>query len=400
MIKYRYTGANRFGKRVNGEMQAANPVDLQKRLKAASIDVINFKEVKSSFKFVKKRRLQAREIITVTTQLKQLLSAGVPLMEILDDLRQTYETDDVREMLSNIYESMEGGDSFSKAIEAYEDEFGRVYVSLISVGEKTGQLEVVLSNLESMLKWEEALSAKAKKVMIYPAIVGAVVISVVILMMIFVVPQLLTFIRDMGGEIGLATSALIATSDFIQQYWIELLLAPFVIFYTLKYFQFRSDSFRVKMDKALFKVPLIGTVLYKLKIARMMGALAVMYQAGVSFTESMRMASSVANNAFIQMNMQNAMKLIEEGKSIHEAFKDAEVLPSMAIRMVKVGELSGNMDESLKNISEFYDAEAKELIDKIEPAIEPAMTVIMAVVVGWVMMAVLGPVYDTISQVP
>ncbi len=400
MPNYKYTGANRFGKRVRGEIQAANTLDLQQRLKAASIDVLTFKEIKPGFQFSRKKKLKTREIITVTAQFKQLLRAGVPLMEILDDLRQTYESDAVREVLSNIYESMEGGDSFSKALEPYENEFGKVYISLISVGERTGQLDEILSNLEDMLKWEEALSSKAKKIMVYPSIVGTVVIAVVILMMVFVVPQLLNFIQDMGGELGIATIALIATSNFIQDFWLELILAPVVIHYSLKYLQYKSEDFRVKLDQLVFKAPLVGPVIYKLKIARMTNSLAVMYRAGISFTESMKMASAVTNNAFIQNSMNQAMRLIEEGMPIHEAFKQAEVLPSMAIRMIKVGELSGNMDDSLNNVSDFYDAEAKELIERIEPAIEPVLTVVMAVVVGWVMMAVLGPVYDTISQVP
>jgi type IV pilus assembly protein PilC len=250
-----------------------------------------------------------------------------------------------------------------------------------------------------MLKWEDELAAKAKKVMIYPAIVGTVVLTVVLLMMVFVVPELLTFMGEMGGELGVSTQALIATSSFIQQNILLLLIAPIVLVLVVKAWLKRSQLLRVQLGKWLFKIKIIGPVLYKLKIARLANSLAVMYGAGVSFTDSMLMASRVVNNAYLEQNVRMAIRLIQEGEPIFKAFELAKVFPTLGVRMVKVGERSGQMDEALKNVSYFYDREAKESIEKIEPAVEPLLTIVMALVVGWVMMAVLGPVYDTITQV-
>lgn len=400
MNSYKYTGINRFGKRVKGEMQANNPLDLEQRLKSTQIDMLSCKERKSSsFSLLGKKRISRRDVITVTVQFRQLLKAGVPLMEILEDLKSSYEVEIVREMLSSVYESMEGGKSFSESLAPYEKEFGTVYISLVSVGEQTGELEKILKSLEDMIKWEENLASKAKKVMIYPSIVAAVVLGVVIMMMIFVVPQLLTFIDEMGGEIGFATIALIATSNFVQEYILYILAFPFVAVFAFKKLLAKFPEFRMKFDQSIFRISIIGPVLYNLKIARIANSLAVMYGAGVGFTDSLRMAASVASNKYLEQNVATSIRLIEDGGKIHESFKEANVFPAMAIRMVKVGEMSGNMDEALNNVSEYYDTEAKEQIEKIEPAIEPLLTVIMAIAVGWVMIAVLGPVYDTISQV-
>lgn len=400
MPDYRYNGVNRFGKRVNGEMQAANAQDLEQRLKLAKVGLISY-QVRSPglFSKVGKKRILRRDVITITMQFRQLLKAGVPLMDIIDDLRQSYENDAVKEMLSSIYEAMEGGESFSSALSGYEKEFGKVYISLVAIGEQTGQLETILENLEQMLKWEESLASKAKKVMIYPSIVGTVVIAVVLLMMIFVVPEVMKFVKEMGGELGFATQALVATSDFVRENIILILLFPFAVWFGIKYLLKKSKRFRVKFDASIFKIKVIGPVLYKLKIARIANSLAIMYAAGMSFTNALRMSVNVANNAYLEQKVERAIRLIEEGLPIHEAFTEAEVFPSMAIRMVKVGELSGNMDQALRNVSEFYDNEAKETIEKIEPAVEPALTVVMAFIIGWVMMAVLGPIYNTISKV-
>lgn len=399
MENYHYTGINKFGKRVNGVLPAGNEQELEQKLSRSHISLLTFKKQSSSFSFSTKPKITRKDIIGMTFQLEQLLKAGVPLMEILNDLKDSFESDAVKEMLANIYESMEGGKTFSESLRSYEKEFGEVYISLVAVGEKTGKLEEILVDLANMLKWEDELVSKAKKVMIYPAIVATVVIAVVILMMLFVVPELLGFITSMGGELGFATIALIATSGFIQNYIVEIFVVPIIVIFIYKWWRKQSPEFKTKTDEMSLNIWIIGPVLYKLKLARIANSLAVMYGAGVSFPESLRMASIIAGNKYLEGNINKAVRMIEDGKPIHIAFEEAQVFPSMAVRMVKVGEVSGGMDNALKNVSYFYDREAKELIDKIEPAIEPILTVIMGFVVGWVMIAVLGPIYDTIAQV-
>ncbi|WP_029408083.1 type II secretion system F family protein [Thiomicrorhabdus sp. Milos-T2] len=399
MENYNYTGINKYGKRVNGVLPAANEQELEQKLIKSQIDLLSYKKQSSSFSLLGKPKVTRKDIIGMTIQLEQLLRAGVPLLEIIDDLKDNFESDAVKEMLANIYESMEGGSTFSESLRNFEDDFGEVYISLVSVGEQTGQLEDILLDLANMIKWEDELISKAKKVMIYPAIVATVVIAVVILMMLFVVPELLGFITSMGGELGFATVALIATSGFIQEYILEIFLVPIVTVFLFKWWRKQSEDFKLKTDEMSLHLWIVGPVIYKLKLARIANSLAVMYGAGVSFPDSLRMSSVIAGNKYLETNINNAVRMIEEGKPIYESFEEASVFPKMAVRMIKVGELSGGMDTALKNVSYFYDREAKELIEKIEPAIEPILTVVMGFVVGWVMIAVLGPIYDTIAQV-
>lgn len=401
MRNYRYRGISQTGKRVQGEMQASNEQDLEQRLRAINIDLLTFKTKTSRGSgWLKRRKVTRRDVIVITSQLRQLLKAGVPLMDILDDLRRTYENEAVCEILSSIYKSMEGGESFSLALKNYEAVFGKVYVSLVAVGEKTGQLDQVLENLENTMKWEESLASKAKKVMIYPAIVATVVLAVVILLMVFVVPELLSFINEMDGSLGFATVSLIATSHFIREYIVFIGLLLISAFYLLKWWLKKSHAFRVKFDHFIFKIYVFGPILLKLKIARFASTLSIMYGAGINFNDSLKLAAMVTGNAYLEERISESRHLIEEGETIYKAFDLSGLLPPLAVRMVKVGEQSGNMDEALHNVSEYYDTEAKDLIEKIEPAIEPILTVVMALMVGWVMMAVLGPVYETISKVP
>lgn len=398
MEKFVYTGINQFGKRVQGQMPAANPRDLEQRLRSVKIELLSYKPERKGFK-LKRSSITPQDIITLTSELRMLLGAGVRLMEVVDDERQNYPNEAVREMMSSVYESMEGGDTFSAALEPYRSLFGDVYLSLVQVGEKTGQLEDVLADLESMMIWQQALASKAKKIMIYPAIVGVVVIGVVILMMIFVVPQLLSFIKEMQGELGFATKSLIATSNFIQNHIVALLATPILLFFLMKWAKHKIPSFNLWLDEHLLKIKLIGPIMYKLKLARMANTLSTMDRAGVGFMEALELSKKVVNNRFLEKQIIFTRHLIEEGHYIHEAFAESGLFPSMALRIIKAGEESGKMGEALENVSRIYDKQAKDLIDKIEPTIEPMLTIVMAVIIGWVMMAVLGPIYDTISKV-
>jgi len=381
-------------------MQASNEQDLEQRLRAINIDLLSFKiNLSKGSRLWKRRKVMRRDIIVITGQLRQLLKAGVPLMDILNDLRRTYENEAVCEVLSSVYKFMEGGESFSMALKNYEADFGKVYISLVAVGEKTGQLDQVLENLEKTMKWEESLASKAKKIMIYPAIVASVVLSVVMVLMVFVVPELLSFINEMDGNLGFATVSLIATSHFIREYIVIIGILLLASFYLLMWWLKKSHDFRVKFDHFKFKIYVFGPILLKLKVARFANTLSIMYGAGMNFKDSLKLASIVTGNTFLEERISQAQHLIEEGETIYMAFELSGLLPQLAVRMIKVGEQSGNMDEALRNVSEYYDTEAKELIEKIEPAIEPILTVVMALIVGWVMLAVLGPVYETISKV-
>lgn len=400
MQSFIYIGINSDGRRVKGVVVASDHSDLKKKLQKQSISLIRGRKQGREYFARPHSKVSRKELIFITFQIAQLLKAGVSLLEVIDDLKGAVESRACQVMLTDIYNKMQGGSTFSGALNAHQKTFGNVYLALVLVGENTGKLDRVLMNVGEMLKWEDELASKAKKVMIYPAIVGTVVVAVVILMMVFVVPELLGFINSMGGEIGFSTVALVATSGFIQTYIAELFIVPILLLFAIKWWRGSSESFKVKTDKWALKSPIIGSVIHKLKLARIANTLAIMSSAGVSFTESMAMCTQVAGNAYLARSMERATVLIQEGEPIHKAFEVASVFPKLAISMIKVGESSGQMDEALTNISYFYDREAKELIDKIEPAIEPVLTVVMGLVVGWVMVAVLSPIYDTIAQVP
>lgn len=348
---------------------------------------------------MQRKQVSNKDIITMTFQIEQLLRSGVPLLDILNDMQASFPAGYFRDLLSGLYDSMLNGATFAEALSRYPNDFDEVYISLVAIGEKTGQLEMILHDLGMNMRWQDELESKAKKIMIYPSIVFSVVIMVITFLMLFLVPELVKFIQGMGQELGFMTLSLIAVSNYFVDYWHVTFLLIVFLFIFFKLLMYRSPIFRKRVHQWVLTMPLIGSILFKLKIARMTSTMAIMYAAGVSLQQIISMAGKVVGNDYLYERLTEVENHIMDGHTIVNSFASVNIFPPLILKLIKVGETTGRMDESLRNISYFYDREAKELIEKVEPAIEPIITLILAVLVGWVMMATLGPVYDIIGSI-
>jgi len=396
---YSYVGVSRTGKRINGTARAASEAELELRLSKTGIDLVSLREQRQLSLNLGGSRITSRDIVALTIQLEQLLRAGLSLMDVLSDMASSTENLALREVLNDIYDQMEGGKSFSDALAAHPKHFDQVFIYLVKVGEESGNLEHTLGQLAEMKKWQDELRSKAKKIMIYPSILLVVITMVFMFMMLFVVPGIVSFVQDMGGELGGATLALIATSEFVQQWWYMILAAPFIGVFTIRTLLRHSDTFRLRWDRMVLKLPLFGQIVRKIKLARMASTISVMYSSGISLPDTIRMVRNVMSNAVLERAMDQVGMFINDGRSIHESFELTNEFPPLVTRMIRVGENTGRMDEAMTNVSYFYDREAKETIERIEPAVEPLLTFTMALIIGWIMMAVLGPIYEIITSI-
>lgn len=399
MQKYNYVGINSEQRRVRGQLIAANLPDAERQLAQMGIELLSLRVKKEAFAFMQRKQVSNKDIITMTFQIEQLLRSGVPLLDILNDMQASFPAGYFRDLLSGLYDSMLNGATFAEALSRYPNDFDEVYISLVAIGEKTGQLEMILHDLGMNMRWQDELESKAKKIMIYPSIVFSVVIMVITFLMLFLVPELVKFIQGMGQELGFMTLSLIAVSNYFVDYWHVTFLLIVFLFIFFKLLMYRSPIFRKRVHQWVLTMPLIGSILFKLKIARMTSTMAIMYAAGVSLQQIISMAGKVVGNDYLYERLTEVENHIMDGHTIVNSFASVNIFPPLILKLIKVGETTGRMDESLRNISYFYDREAKELIEKVEPAIEPIITLILAVLVGWVMMATLGPVYDIIGSI-
>jgi len=398
MPLYTYKAIDGDGKSVLGRIEAVNVFDLEQRLARMGLDLVNGAPASGRSRLIGGMRVSRPDLINFCFHLEQLTTAGVPVVEGLVDLRESMDNARFREVVSGLVEAIEGGRSLSQALAEYPEVFGKVFVSLVRSGEQTGKLPAVLKSLTESLKWEDELAAQTKKLLMYPAFVGTIVLLVTFFLMIYLVPQMTGFIRNMGQQIPLQTRILIEVSNFFVTFWWAIVAAPFVAWFGLKLAARSYPAVEYTIDRYKISLPLVGPILRKIILSRFASSFAMMYASGITVLDAIRSSEEIVGNKPLEDALHTAGQQIAEGKNLTAAFQEAELFPPLVIRMLKIGENTGGLDTALLNVSYFYNREVKEGIGKLQAMIEPALTLVLGLILGWVMLAVLGPVYDTISK--
>ncbi|MDQ1362198.1 MAG: type pilus assembly protein PilC [Pseudomonadota bacterium] len=396
---FKYKAVDSQGQMRSDIIEAENALDLEQRLTGMGLDLITCKPVRGVARIKFSRSgITRQDIINFAFQMEQLTRAGVPILEGLTDLRDSTTHARFKAIIAAVLDEIQGGKTLSQALAVHSSVFDNVFVTLVKVGEESGRLPDVLHDLAETLKWQDELISHTQKVMIYPALVGTVVLAVVTFLMWYLVPQLIPFIREMGGDIPWYTLALIATSDFVVAYWYLLFSLPVVAYFAIKLAARNDPKIRLQVDGLKLRVWLFGPLLLKIKLARFANYMAMMYASGITVLESLRIGRELVDNTKLSQAIQTVIDKIADGGSISDSFKSVALFPPLVIRMIRIGENTGGLDTALRNISYFYNREVKEAIEKLEPAIGPAMTVVLGGIMGWIMASVLLPIYDMISN--
>jgi type IV pilus assembly protein PilC len=399
MPHYKYKAIDAKGKFIQGSLDAGNVPDLEFRLEKMEMDLVTFKQKEHGSDLFGRNKIGRRDLINFAFYLEQLTRAGVPILEGLADLRDGEENPSFRDVVTGVIEAIEGGNTFSEALGLYPKIFDEVFVSLIKVGERSGKMSEVLVDITNTLKWQDELIAKATKIMTYPAVSGSLVLAVLMFMMIFLVPDIMSGIVGLGGEIPFETRALMATSQFLVDFWYLVIATPFMAFFVISYLYKTSNKARFRIDGMLLKIWIIGPVSEKIKISRFTRYFSLMFASGITVLDAINLSKSVVSNSVLEDGIDRAWQQISEGGSISESFKNIGIFPPLVVRMLRVGESSGQMDKSLNNVSYFFDRDINDSIDKLEPMVQTAMMATIGIFVLWLVMSVMGPIYDTISTI-
>jgi type IV pilus assembly protein PilC len=233
----------------------------------------------------------------------------------------------------------------------------------------------------------------------YPAFVTITITGVVVFLMVYLVPQLVGFIRNMGQEVPLQTRMLIWLSNAFVNYWWLILPTPIALIFGVAAAARANVQFRFKLHQATLSIPIVGPVIKKIILARMTDSFALMYRTGIPVIEALSYCVKITTNLPIQQALIRARERIANGNSISDAFAAESLFPSLVVRMLRVGESTGALDEALANVSYFFTRDIDESIERVQALIEPVLTVVLGLILGWIMLAVLGPIYDTISKI-
>jgi type IV pilus assembly protein PilC len=398
MPQFFYKAVDARGKSILGQIEALNFIDLEMRLKRMGLDLVTGGPSRRSTSPFRAGAVKRPDLINFCFHMEQLANAGVPLVDGLTDLRDTVENVRFKEVLSGVLESIGGGRNLSQSLAEFPDVFSPVFTGLIRAGEETGRLPQVLKELSENLKWEDELAAQTKKLMIYPAIVGSIVLAVVFFLMIYLVPQLVNFIKNMNQTLPLQTRLLIGVSNFFVAYWWAVIGVPVIAVIALRVGLKRIPELRYQFDRLKLALPLFGPVLRKIILSRFASTFAMMYSSGITILDAVRSSEETAGNLVVRDALRMAGQQIAEGTNVTSAFQNVGIFPPLVLRMLRVGESTGALDAALLNVSYFYNREVRESIARVQVMIEPVMTVVLGAILLMVMVPVFLPIYDAISK--
>ncbi len=397
MPLYSYKAIDHTGKRAKGKINAVSPGDLEVKLKEQGYELLTFKTIKMK-KGGLRKTLKPKDLIMFCVHMEELERAGVPILDSLIDMRDTTDKPKVRDMLTDLIEYIKAGDQLSAALAKRQDVFDELFTGLIAVGEETGNIGDAFGHLSKQIKWQADFRRTIKKAITYPIVLIIVMGLVVTLMMLFVVPQLVDFLKNQGFALPIYTKALIAVSHFFVNYWwvmlIFVVLTPIIFILSYK----RSYRFKHFMDGIFLKVPVLGQLVLKVNLARFVKFFSVTFNSGLGVLESLEIARKVVSNAILRDSIDIITSDIGNGSSIAEAIGARENFPSLVVRMFRVGEESANMERALANVNFFYEREIDDTVEAMVAMIQPTLLFVLGSILVWVIAAVFGPVYGSFSQ--
>ena len=398
MSRYRYRALAADGRRVRGELEAGDLAELEHRLRALGLMLINGEPCRRPGWFG--RRVPRRELIHFCFHLEQLLSAGVPPFDSLAALRDASTHPRTHAMACALLAAVERGKPLSEAAAALPGAFSAVAVSLLRAGEAAGTLPQAIRDIGSALTRDDELAAHARRIAIYPAIVGSILLLAVIVALTQLVPELEQLARSTGQALPLQTRILVGLSHSVRDWGGALLLVLASGITAGTWALARSAALRLRADALRLALPLVGDILHKLALARFAALFATLYGAGINILDALRATEEAVGNRVLRAGLRAAGRSIEQGQTISDAFAAAGVFPPLVTRMLKLGEHTGALERALGNVATLYQREATEGIARLQAAAEPALTLLMGGLLLWIASAVLGPIYALTSHLP
>lgn len=400
MKRFNYKARDKVGGVVTGEVEAVSIDDAAKLVRGKSLYVISITpKIESPFEIVRhfKERVTPSDIATFTRELSTMINAGLPITEALLILR-SQSKGSMSRIVSQILADIEAGDSLSASLDKHPKIFSKTFMSLIKSGEVGGVMDKVLSRLADTLEKQQEFSGKVKGALIYPAVIVIGMIIVSIVMMIFVIPRLTSLYGDFNATLPLPTRILIGLSNFLIRFWPVFLILIGVGVYGFKLYRATKAGRRVT-DELIFKIPVFGDLQRQIILTELTRTLSLMVGTGVSILEALNITSEVVGNVVISDALKDSANQVEKGFPIAFAFaKHPEAFPFLLSQMVAVGEETGKMDDVLTKISHIYEVESDQKVKSLTAAIEPIVMVLLGLGVGFLVIAVILPIYNLTSQ--
>lgn len=398
-MKLLYRAVNQQGKIVHGIIEAKDIPDAAAYLRSQNFIPIHIKEQTSKGFLLSLRRKSAKsDLVFFTRQLSSMLTSGLTLMQSLDILRNQIQNPAMQEVVQGIISTIEEGKSFSDSIAKYPKVFSPIYVSLVKAAESAGLLDKVLLRLADNLEKQQKLKSMIKSALLYPIIVIIMMIAVIAVMMIFVIPQLSVLYENLNIELPLATRVVVGLSNFTIKFWPFIVGGSVISIYYLRRWS-RTPTGKMLIDGFLLKVPIFGKLVAQSAMVEFTRTFGLLVGTGSLVVESLNQSSDVVGNYHYRNAILEVGRKVEKGVTIGDAMLTDPLFPPIVVEMVKIGEQTGKLDESLLRVSEYFEREVEQTIKTLTTAMEPFIMVLLAVGVGFLIISIITPIYNLISQI-
>ena len=395
MQYFKYKAIDGAGHVQRGSISALNQADADSRLTARGLELVFCKPC-GAISFIKASSVSRKQLIDFTFHLQQMVEAGVPLIESLKEYRDSADHRQIRNSIGEIVDLIESGSSLSNACATQPSVFKPMFTSMLEAGEQSGRLAEVLADLLSLLKWQDETLSSLRKVLIYPAFVCIVLCVVIGFVMAWLVPSLTSFIAAAGAELPWHTLWLIALSNSIVSYWFVMMLLLVAGVLLLVAVLRSSPTAAYHWHRVLLHLPLIGQILYKIKLARFCRCAALMYASGINLIDTLRHGEALVDNLWLSGALNRVRERVIAGDGVADAFREQSELPVLLSRLMRVGESTGGLDRSFLQTSYFYDRDSREAIERLEQTIGPVLIIMVGSIMMWVVLSVIGPIYDLV----
>ncbi len=392
---YIWKGIDTSGKTTKGEIEARDERTARLLLSRKKIRITKLKpkpkDLLENIKFLQPK-VKVKDVVIFTRQLSTMIDAGLPLVQGLDILANQQENPTFKKMLIDIKGDVESGSTFADALKKYPKQFDRLYRNMVAAGEIGGILDEVLRRLATYMEKAQALKAKVKSAMVYPAIVLAISMIVLGIILIFVIPVFAKMFADFGAALPAPTQMVIDLSNFIKSYVLVILGAGFFSVVIFKKF-YATPKGKLLVDKMLLKTPVFGTLIRKVAVAKFTRTLGTLINSGVPIIEALNVAAGTAGNKVVENAIRAVKASISEGRTIAQPLLESGVFPNMVVQMISVGETTGALDSMLNKIADFYDEEVNTAVDGLTSMIEPFMIVFLGGTIGSIIIAMYLPIF-------
>lgn len=386
---FAWTGKNKAGKDVRGEMRAASITVVNATLRRQGI--LSPKVTKQTFR--RGGKVSEKDIALFTRQLATMMKSGVPLLQTFDIVGRGHDNPAVGKLLLDIRADVETGNSLSQAFRKYPIYFDQLYCNLVAAGEQAGILETLLDRLATYKEKMLSIKSKIKSALFYPTAIIIVAFIITAVIMIFVIPAFKEVFKSFGADLPAPTLVVIAMSDFFIAYWWAIFggigLGIFAFFYTWK----RSEPMQIAFDRLFLRVPVFGPIIRKAVIARWTRTLATMFAAGVPLVESLESVGGAAGNYVYKAGTRQIQSDVSAGSSLTTAMQDSQLFPNMVNQMVAIGEESGALDSMLGKVADFFEAEVDDAVEALSSLMEPMIMVVLGVLIGGMVIAMYLPIF-------